>query len=514
MKLNIEREMLRLLCNTEKNCHQIAEITGKSWHTVKRYQQLLVALKLDWSQVNQMNDQKLKLTFKPGVTQGSRKAWEDWAYIHSLKQNEKHQTLRQLHYEHVLIYGDDALSYSQYTHHYREYVKSVDVSMRQTWLPGEVCFVDFAGRRIPWMDSETGEVHYAEIFVGVLGYSQLTFAMALPSQKIPDFLVGHIQMLSYFGGTPLSIVPDNLKSAVTKAGRFPTINRSYQELAEHYDVVIEPARVRRPKDKALGEIGVLLVTRWITVVLRRRKFFSVEEINQAIVPLLEHLNQRPFRRYEGCRLSRFTDGEADKLKALPAHDLVIGRWESDIRADKDHHVYVERHAYSVPYQYAKKIMDVKLTTDTVEIWHEGNIVAIHAKSDVIGGSTTDLEHRSFAHRKFAEQTLHKFEQWAEEIGEATLQFVRAQFDNKPVYSVSASRACIELKKLASRYGKHRFNNASQCALNIGSTTLTSVKSILESHIDEAEQNLPEQRKLPLHQNVRGADYYANGRAPS
>lgn len=511
MKSNPTREMLRLLCNTDKSLNQIAGLTGKSWHTVKRYQLLIIEKSLVWEELAQLGEQALNQLFKPGVTQESAKAKPDWEYIHQLKQSHKHQTLRQLHYEHQSIFGEYALSYSQFTHHYREFVKSVDISMRQTWLPGDVCFVDFAGKRIPWTDSETGETHFAEIFVGVLGYSQLVFAIALPSQKSDDWLDAHVKMLSFFGGVPLSVVPDNLKSAVIKAGRFPELNRSYVELSEHYNFVIEPARVRRPQDKSLGEIGVLLVTRWITVVLRRRTFFSVDEINESITPLLEQLNQRPFKRYEGNRLSRFTEAECDKLKPLPANEYVIGQWQSRLKVDRDYHVYIQHHAYSVPYQYANKLVETKTTSNIVEIWHERKLIAIHSRSQVKGGATTDPEHRPMSHRKFAEQTQQVFVEWGSDIGDAVVEFVLKLFENKPMYSVSASRACGDLQKLARRYGAKRLCKACECAIDIGANNVTSVTSILQCRLDEDNQSIPTQTQLPLHSNVRGADYYANGR---
>src|SRR5690606_4487685 len=272
----------------------------------------------------------------------SGKRQPDWPHIHHLMQ-AKHQTLIQLWEEYRSVQPSDAYCYSQFTYYYRDYVKSIDVSMRQYYRPGEVCFVDFAGKRIPWTDMNTGEMHWAEIFVGVLGYSQLVFAMALRSQKLEDWLAAHQRMLSFYGGVPQLVVPDNLKSAVTTPGKFAEINHSYQELAEHYGFVIEPARVRRPQDKSLAEIGVLLVTRWITVILRRRQFFSVEEINQAMEALLKQLNQRPFKRVEGNRSSRFEDMEQAALMCLPDKSFDIGRWVHQQRVNRDYHVYAQGH---------------------------------------------------------------------------------------------------------------------------------------------------------------------------
>ncbi|GAB3036682.1 IS21-like element ISPsy14 family transposase [Bowmanella dokdonensis] len=461
-------------------------------------------------EMEQLTDNQLVCQLsQPGPTV-STKRQPDWPHIHHLMQ-ARHQTLIQLWEEYRSIRPQDAYCYSQFTHYYREYVKSIDVSMRQYYAPGEVCFVDFAGKRIPWTETQTGEEHFAEIFVGVLGHSQLVFAMALRSQKLEDWLGAHQKMLAYYGGVPQLVVPDNLKSAVTTPSKFPEVNHSYQELAEHYGFVIDPARVRRPQDKSLAEIGVLLVTRWITVVLRRRQFFSIAEINQAMQELLEQLNQRRFKRYAGNRRERFEDAEKEALSSLPVKVFDIGCWLHQQKVNRDYHVYVLGHAYSVPYELTNQHVDIKVCQSKVEIYFQHKLVVVHLRSFVQGGATTENRHRPKSHQAYAEQSRAHFKQWAKSIGESALALVSAQFADKPEYSLQGCRASAQLQKLARQYGHSRFEKACQCACEIQSLTVSSVRSILQCRLDEPGQDDgPVQSQLPLHHNVRGAEYYVNG----
>ena len=503
------RQLIRLLLTTNFSNRRIAQLAATSPNTVRTYRQKLSKAAINNADVAQLADNQLAAKLSTPKQLGSDKRQPDWAHIHQLMQAQ-HQTQIQLWEEYRSLSPADAFCYSQFTHYYRQYVKSIDVSMRQYYAPGEVCFVDFAGKRIPWTDAETQEPHFAEIFVGVLGYSQLIFAVALRSQKLEDWLAAHQQMLAYYGGAPQLVVPDNLKSAITSPGQYPTVNPSYQELAEHYGFVIEPARVRRPQDKSLAEIGVLLVTRWITVVLRRQQFFSIAEINQAIKALLEPLNQRPFKRYEGNRRERFEHLERTKLSALPDSPFDIGRWFHQQKINRDYHVYALGHAYSVPYELINQYVDIKVCQQKVEMYFQHKLVAVHMRGFVKGGATTEPSHRPKSHQAYAEQSKAHFIQWATDIGEHATALVCAQFINKPEHSLQGCKASSQLQTLARHYGNERFERACKCARDIQSLTASSVRSILQCHLDEtAVSETPVQRQLPLHHNVRGAQYYLN-----
>ncbi|MCL1043686.1 IS21 family transposase [Shewanella marisflavi] len=510
MNIRKLRQLLRLLLTTNYSNRRIAQLAGISPNTVRTYRNKRRKAAMTLAELEQHSDDQLLKQLNPIVPVNNSKRQPDWAYVHHLMQ-EKHQTLIQLWEEYRSIEPTDALCYSQFTHWYRHYIKSIDVSMRQYYAPGEVCFVDFAGKRIPWIDQHSGQTHYAEMFVGVMGYSQLVFAKALSSQKLEDWLEAHQAMFAYFSGVPQLVVPDNLKSAVTRPGKFPEVNRSYQELAEHYGFVVEPARVRRPQDKSLAEIGVLLVTRWITVVLRRRRFFSIAEINQAIVELLEQLNQRPFRRYQGNRRERFEHTERAALSPLPTKPFNIGRWIHQQKVNRDYHIYVYGHAYSVPYELTGQSVDIKICQNMVEIYFHHQLVAMHMRSNIQGGATTENSHRPKSHQAYAAQSKAHFMHWAKDIGEHSLALISAQFDGVPDCSLQGCKACSQLQKLARKYGQMRFERACQCACEIQSLTVSSVRSILQCRLDEPlDEAKPVQGQLPLHHNVRGARYYLNG----
>lgn len=514
MSIQTLRQLIRLLLTTQHSNRRISQLAEVSPNTVGAYREKLQASAFTVAELDDLADNQLFDRFHVVKPAAADKRLPDWAYTHQLMQH-RHQTLIQLWEEYRLLCPSDAYCYSQFTHYYRQYVHTIDVSMRQYYRAGEVCFVDFAGKRIPWTDSDAGEEHQAEIFVGVLGHSQLVYARAVRSQKLECWLEAHIKMFDYYGGVTQLVVPDNLKSAVTtpasKVNKLAVINASYQELSEHYNFVIEPARIRRPQDKSLAEIGVLLVTRWITVVLRRRKFFSLTELNDAIGELLEQLNQRPFKRYEGNRRLRFNEQEKSSLSALPSSDFEIGHWIHQQKVNRDYHVYVHGHAYSVPYELVQQKVDIKACNVKVEIYFQHKLVALHIRSFIKGGATTENTHRPKSHQAYAEQSRSHFIQWANEFGEHASAIVLAQFSNKPEYSLKGCKASTQLQQLAKQYGQHRFERACECACKIQSLTVSSVRSILQCHLDESEvEHQTIQAALPLHQNVRGADYFVKG----
>lgn len=510
MAVELFREVLRQLLNTSYSNRHIARALEVAPNTVRRYRRLSRRLGLNWQTIQNIPDDSLDQMFNKTRTRQADKRQPDWGYIHRLMQ-QKHQTLTQLWEEYRRIEPKSAYCFSQFTFYYRAYLEKVDVTMRQTHYAGEKVFVDFAGRTIPWTDSETGKIHQAQIFVGVLGCSQYTFGMACKSQKSEDFLEAHNRMFQFFGGAPRIIVPDNLKAAVIIPGSSPRLNRAYLELSRHYGCFIEPARVRRPQDKSRAESGVLLFTRYVTVILRRRQYFSVEEINQAIDSLLGSLNSRPFKRIPGNRQQRFEELDKPLLQALPEKPFECAQWVAKQRVPSDYHVYVFQHAYSVPYLYVGEKVEARVTLNTVEILHNNHRIATHTRSDETGGHSTLTGHQPPSHRAYAEQTIAQFRHWAEQIGQSALALVNAQFVDRPEHSISGNRACSQLQSLAKQYGNGRFESACRCAVEIQSPSVKSVRSVLQCRLDlKAAEAVPIQSQLPLHHNLRGPGYYQQG----
>jgi transposase len=271
--------------------------------------------------------------------------------------------------------------------------------MRQTHRFGEKCFVDYSGERMRVIDRLTGEVRQTELFVGVLGGSNYTYAEATWTQELHNWLGSHRRMFEYFGGVPEITVPDNLKSGVKKADYYePDINPSYNDLATHYGTAVIPARAYRPKDKAKAENGVLLTERWIIAALRNREFYSLDELNEAIGEKLQVLNNKRFQKLEGSRQSTFEQHEKALLRPLPSEPYEFGRWKK-AKVNIDYHVEVDAHYYSVPHALIQETMDVRVTGHTVEILHLGQRVVSHRRSHVKGGHTTLPEHMPPKHAK-------------------------------------------------------------------------------------------------------------------
>lgn len=505
--MNAYRESVRLILTTNLCNGRIATILKCSPHTIKKRRLRLMDQQLTWDKIEPLDDLSIQNLLIKQPVGLPRKREPDWLYVHSQMQLPD-VTMQLLWEEYCLDDPSNAYGYSSFTEHYRKYISKLDLSMRQSHKAGEAVYVDYAGRRISYQPIGEPE-QYAEIFVGVMGCSKYTFAIATASQKVPDWIDAHNKMYQFLGGVPPLTVPDNLKSAVINAGPEPRLNRTYREMAIHYRSVIAPARVRKPQDKSLGEIGVRIVTIWITVALRHRKFFSIQEINDEIAIRLKQLNNKSFKKLPGSRQELFD--RLDKPRLLPLPDTYYepsSQWVSKQKVRADYHVVVDQHYYSVPHQLVSSTVEARTTHKTVEIFCLGKRITTHLRSYVKGQSTTLAEHQPKSHRKYAEQTPDFFISWAKDIGEATLQFVDYQLTRTPHY-LPGVRVCSSLTKLGKQYGAKRLELACDRAGRIGSLTLKSVKSILQRNLDSLEgQEPPVQGQLPLHTNVRGPEYYA------
>ena len=319
----------------------------------------------------------------------------------------------------------DGYGYSRFCDLYRRWLKKLDLVLRQEHRAGEKMFVDYAGATIPIHDPESGEVHPAAVFVAVLGASSYTFAEATTGQDLRNWIGSHMRAFEFFGGVAEVVVPDNLKSAVTHPSYYePDLNPTYRDLGEHYGVAIIPARPYRARDKAKAEVGVQVVQRWIVAALRKRKFFSLAEVNQAIAELLARLNQRPFRKREGSRATLFAQLDQPALKPLPAIRYQFGEWET-ARVNIDYHIEVERHYYSVPYALVHQQVEVHLTGETVEVLYRGVRVTSHVRSYQPGKATTLTEHMPKSHQKYVGRTPSRLIEDAEQIGPYAGQLVEA-----------------------------------------------------------------------------------------
>jgi transposase len=398
----------------------------------------------------------------------------------------------------------DGYRYSRFCDLYRQWLGRVDVVMRQEHRAGETLFVDYAGHTVPIIDRLTGEVRPAQVFVAVLGASSYTYAEATGSQSLPDWLGSHVRALEYFGGCPRLIVPDNLKSAVKRPHRYePEINPAYQELADHYGLAIVPARVRKPRDKAKVEAGVLLVERWILARLRRECFHSIEQLNREIGRLLVALNERPFRKLPGHRKSQFLAIDRPALRPLPTRHYEYAEWRR-ARVHIDYHIEFGGHCYSVPYTLARQQVEVRATAFIVEILHRGQRVASHRREHG-HGHTTIAEHMPSHHRQRSEWTPERLARWAEQIGPATAAAI-ANLIASRAHPEQGFRAALGVMRLARDYGPERLEAACQRALEARACRYRSIESILKKGLD-AHPIAADSGALPAHDNLRGSRYY-------
>lgn len=503
------REVLRLNSIPGTSERTIAISCNIARSSVSEYLRRAEVAGLIWPLPDDLGDDHLEtLLFPP---QSAQKANEiplpDWSYIH--KELRRKGVTRVLLWQEYKANNPDGLQYTQFCSRYLTWRGRQDPVMRQVHKSGEKLFVDYAGHTVPVTDSHTGEVRFAEIFVTVLGASSYTFCEATWTQSLPDWIASHIRAFEFYGGLPEVLVPDNLKSAVTKPHLYePDLNKTYEDLAVHYGVVVVPARVRRPKDKAKAESGVQLAEQWILAKLRNRIFFSLEDLNRAIAELLTELNRRPFQKLEGCRQSMFEAVDQKALHPLPAYRYQYGEW-TKARVHVDYHVQVEGHYYSVPYKFLKEQLDVRSTATTVEMFLKNRRIASHVRSRKKHGFTTLVEHMPASHKHYAKWNPERLVSWAQKSGDHTSRLVE-KILNSRAFPQQGFKSCLGIMSLGKSYGMDRLEAACKRALAINTTSYKSIKSILENGLDS--QPLPgqttQQTENPIaHENIRGSDYY-------
>jgi|SRR5579859_269913 len=506
------REVLRLRLGEGLSGRQTSSATGIPLTTIWHYVDRARRAGLEWPLPEEMDDERLELRLfgeplpTPIPSAKPERALPDWSLVHR-EIRRKGVTLQLLHLEY-LEQHPQGYKYSQFCDLYRLWQQKLDMPMRQEHRAGEKVFVDFPGQTIPIVEPGTGVVAEAEIFVAVLGASNYTYAEALASQELPHWIAGHVHAFDYFGGVPRVVVPDNLKSGVTKASRYePVINPTYAEMAAHYGCVVIPARPHRPRDKAKVEAGVLIVERWILARLRNRTFFSLAELNAAIRTLVEHLNRKPFKKLAGSRLSLFMDMERPALRALPAVAYEFALWPK-AKVSIDYHLEVDRHYYSVPYRFIGETCDVRLTAAVVEVFLRGRRIASHLRSYKRGGFTTDPSHMPESHRRHLEWTPSRIVSWGQKVGPATGEFTEGILQSKP-HPEQGFRSCLGIMRLGRQYGDERLEAACRRALSARAFSYRSVESILKIGLDRQllTDQLPRARAHPMHENVRGPNYY-------
>jgi len=503
------REILRLSFSQQRGRREIGRSCSVSPSTVGTYVNRIKETGLTYSQIEDMADEQLKVLLadtSTGKDKDQSRPQPDWPEIHK-ELRKKSVTLQLLWKEYKQVHPDGYQS-SQFCELYRNWRGALDVCLRQTYKGGEKLFVDYAGQTVPIRDRHSGKTREAEIFVAALGASNYTYAEATWDQGLPNWIASHIHTFEFYEGVPYIMIPDNLKSGVSKACRYePDLNPTYHDMAVFYGTAIIPARVRKPQDKAKVESAVQVVERWILAALRNRTFFSLQELNQAIVELLEQLNNHTFQKLPGSRRSWFEEIDQPALLPLPASRYVFAQWKK-ARVNIDYHVELLRHYYSVPYKLIHKELEIRYTAATIEIFHKGSRVASHKRDDLPGRHTTVKEHMPKSHREYLEWTPSRIINWAGTIGQATAEVVETVMKLRE-HPEQGYRSCMGIIRLEKRYSKERLEAACRRAIAFGAYSYKSVSSILEKKLDQ--QPLPddqsEEATVIEHKNIRGGKYF-------
>ena len=325
--------------------------------------------------------------------------------------------------------------------------------------------------------------------------------------RSPDWIGAHVNALAAIGGVPKALVPDNLKAGITKPSRYePGINRTYQDLADHYGFVVLPTRVRKPRDKAKVEVAVLIVERFVLAKLRNRQFFSLDELNAEVRRCVATINAKVMKKFAKSRRELLETIDRPALKALPSEPYRYAEWKRCVVAP-DYHVEIADHYYSVPFGLLRETVEARLTDTTVEVFHKGKRIASHPRSSLHHRHTTIPEHMPSAHRRYAEWTPQRMMQEAAKVGPATIALIEAIMKAKP-HPEQGFRSCLGIISLVRTYGAKRLEAASRRGNDIGATTYSSIKSILQNGLDKAYANSRTPDAPPIrHANIRGRGYY-------
>jgi len=500
------REILRLKHDCKRSNREIGTSCGIGSSIVGDYLMRARVAGVTWPVDAEIDDSTLEQLLFPSTAPAVKsQTAPDFQQVHKELKRRKGVTLGLL-WEEYKERHPNGYQYSWFCQNYRTWAGRLDVVMRQDHRAGEKLFVDYAGQTVPIVDRLTGEMTEAQIFVAVLGACNYTYAEATKSQKVEDWIGSHVRTFSFMGGIPELVVPDNLKSGVTKACRYePDVNPTYLDLANHYNTAIMPARARKPRDKAKAEAGVLLVERWILARLRNHTFFSLTELNQEIKKLLVRLNSKPFKKLPGSRQSQFEELDKPALKPLPTSPYRIAHWKK-ATVNIDYHVEVEGHYYSVPYQLVKKKLEVRYTDKTVELLHKGKRVASHLRNNSRGRHTTVKEHMPKRHQKYLEWTPDRFQRWARKIGPQT-EALTDKLLHSRAHPQQAYRAILGILRLGKSYGDDRLEAACQRALYFNAMSYRSIASILKNNLDKKTLTTKAETPPVSHDNIRGADYY-------
>ena len=491
----------------------IARSCDCSRNTVARVLTRAQQQSLEWSVIQNMADGDLhNLLFPTQIPGGLRKV-PDCEYVHR-EMAKSGVTLTLLWNEYCgqcRSYNEIPLKYAQYCNYYRKFAITTKATMHISRKPGEQMEVDWAGQTATIIDRDSGEIIPAYIFVAVLSYSQYAYVEAFLRQDQECWIAAHVNTFQFFGGVTRILTPDNLKTGVDQTSWYsPVINKTYHEMAEHYNTAVIPTRVRKPKDKPNAEGAVGVISTWVLAALRNQKFFSLPELNEAILDKLAILNNNPFQKKAGSRLSVFLAEEKCVLQPLPVSLYELAFWKI-ATVQFNYHITIDKMHYSVPYEYIKHQVDVRIARQVIEVFFNNHRICSHPKLHGRDGQySTITEHMPDDHQKYLQWNGERFISWAESVGPHTAVAIKAILASHQIEQ-QGYRSCMALLKMADRYSVTRLEFACARALSYTpSPSYKNISTILKSGQDklgQAEKDIPTNDTVDKFGFTRGADYY-------
>ena len=489
----------------------ISEQSDCTRNTVKKYIRQFIAIGVPFSDLDKLSNTELEQLFKNENKEPNYRLERLESYFPEIeKALKKKGVTREYLWQKYISENPDGYRLSQFKNHYSIWRKQVNSVMHIEHKSGDKVYVDYTGQRLEIVDINTGELRPVEVFVAILGASQLTYVEASLTQQKEDFILSCENALHYFEGVPLAIVPDNLKSAVTKSDKYePTLNEAFRDFTLHYGMAALPAGVYIPKHKALAEGMVKIVYRTIYVTVRQKTYTSVEELNQAIKSALEDLNNRLMKGRPYSRRMLFEETERESLRPLPMHRFELKR-KKIVTVMKNNHVCLseDKHYYSVPYHYIGKKVKLFYNQTEVEVYCQYEIIASHTRNKSPFRYTTISDHLASKHQFMTDWSPEKFIERADKIGQQTSDYIKKVLE-KPQHAEQAYRSCQGILSLAPKVGNDRLNNACVRANYYQDYSYKTIKTIIERKLDLATDECKDENlnQIPFHENIRGKTYF-------
>lgn len=510
------KELIRLRME-HTGIREIGRVLGMDKKTVSKYVNLVEKDPLGLNGLLALDDPVLEHRYTNGNAAFSEPRFKDLAgrleYITGELQKTG-VTLYLLWQEYKKDYPD-GYGYTQFCFHVNQHLKSRHLSyvMKPEREGGKEVFVDFTGSKLSYVDRETGEITDCEVFVASLPASDYSFALAVPTQTIDDFVYAINECFRFFGGTPRIIVTDNLKAAVTKADRYePTINHIMERLADHYGCVVIPARSYHPKDKSNAEGDVRIIYQRVFAPLRNKKYFSIDEINKDVRALTHKHNQTRMQQYGATREERFLAIDQPALRPLTAGPYLI-EYETELTVINNSHVYLgrDKHYYSVPYTYIGRKVKVIYTRKMVSVYADGKKIAVHQRDRTPGGYTTDKTHMPSFYDDYTHATPQRYIDRARRASGLLGEIISTIFSSHPdIVPERFYKSCDGLLHLQKTTDPVLFDKACRAALSYNKCNYNFISQMVKTKCAGLPREEPVQEELfPTqdHPNLRGKGYY-------